>query len=375
MSHEYYRARGVRVRTGLFVIVGALLMLATLVVWAHRRDLFASTTEFWVLLPEAGAFGIEDGTEVQIFGIVIGSVVDTKPEAGRIRARVSVETEYMTFLGTDTPAVIKRQFGVAGDPFIEFSRKTTDEQALKADDEITAAPLEELPAMIERLLGDIRGQAVPALEDLRGTVRDYGGLARSLQDPTGNLQTLLANLVETTQAIKEGRGTVGRLLSDRELGDQIVSVVNAAASTVKQADLTLQEVRGILADVKLGTEQLVTVTETVAVAAGSVSRSAKTVETELQSLPGTIAGIQELIGQLKGILQNVDAATKELPDMARTVSGEVRAMPGFVVSTQKTVREIERLVAALQRHWLISGYVATDRGGLLPSGSVPDPRR
>lgn len=71
--------------------------------------------------------------------------------------------------------------------------------------------------------------------------------------------------------------------------------------------------------------------------------------------------IRRAVAELEAILADVRKATAELPAMARDVQGEVAQIPGTVQQAQESLREAERLIEGLQRHWLIRKYIEPDR--------------
>lgn len=80
----------------------------------------------------------------------------------------------------------------------------------------------------------------------------------------------------------------------------------------------------------------------------------------LVSDEATAQKIEALIDQVQAIMTDIKGATVELPPMARTVNTEVQTIPGTVLMTQETLRETERLIEALQRHWLLRKYVTPE---------------
>jgi hypothetical protein len=49
--------------------------------------------------------------------------------------------------------------------------------------------------------------------------------------------------------------------------------------------------------------------------------------------------------------------TARLPEITDAVADEARDLPGLVQQTQTSMRELERLIEAMQRHWLLRKYV------------------
>ena len=54
---------------------------------------------------------------------------------------------------------------------------------------------------------------------------------------------------------------------------------------------------------------------------------------------------------------NLELASTHLPAISTALDREAKDLPGLVLQTQTSMRELERLLAALQRHWLLRKYV------------------
>jgi len=70
-----------------------------------------------------------------------------------------------------------------------------------------------------------------------------------------------------------------------------------------------------------------------------------------------LARANETMSQLQGVVTNLNVAAARLPDITGAVADEAKDLPGLVRQTQTSMRELERLVEALQRHWLLRKYV------------------
>ena len=64
-----------------------------------------------------------------------------------------------------------------------------------------------------------------------------------------------------------------------------------------------------------------------------------------------------------------------LPEITGAVADEAKDLPGLVRQTQTSMRELERLVEAMQRTWLLRKYVNQTNpppSHPLPETAVPD---
>jgi hypothetical protein len=60
---------------------------------------------------------------------------------------------------------------------------------------------------------------------------------------------------------------------------------------------------------------------------------------------------------LNAAVTNIQAGSARLPEIADAVADETKDLPGLVHQTQVSMVELERLIEALQRHWLVRKYV------------------
>ena len=54
---------------------------------------------------------------------------------------------------------------------------------------------------------------------------------------------------------------------------------------------------------------------------------------------------------------NLHRASTNLPAISDAIGAEAKDLPGLVLQTQTSMRELERLIEAMQRHWLLRKYV------------------
>jgi hypothetical protein len=95
-----------------------------------------------------------------------------------------------------------------------------------------------------------------------------------------------------------------------------------------------------------------------------------------------LARANEAMGELRGVVTNLNVAvlnvqsgTVRLPEITEAVANEAKDLPGLVQQTQTSMRELERLIEAMQHHWLLRKYVNPTNPPpsqpLLPSGESP----
>lgn len=67
--------------------------------------------------------------------------------------------------------------------------------------------------------------------------------------------------------------------------------------------------------------------------------------------------IQDVTTNLNGAVRNVQSGTARLPEITGSVADGTKDLPGLVRQKQTSMREVERLVEAMQKTWLLRKYV------------------
>lgn len=291
---QRFHFRYVNKLVGAFVLLALLLLVAGIFFTARSQGWFAPRYRFELLLPEKGTSGLSVGNEVFILGQSVGNVEDLRVAAdGRMRARVRIKGDFQQFVRMDSMATIKKTFGVAGDSFVEVS-KGTGRLLPEREPMIAARSSDELPNMMERVLEELRHEVVPVLKKASAGFEEWTKVGQDLRGVTVGWRQFGERLDRLAAGLEQGKGTAGALLSNTALLDETRQVVARA------------------------------------------NRS---------------------IDELNVILKHLEKGTARVPEITGKLGGEARDLPGTVLQAQKTMYEMERLVEALQRHWLVRKYV------------------
>jgi len=71
----------------------------------------------------------------------------------------------------------------------------------------------------------------------------------------------------------------------------------------------------------------------------------------------SVDDLQVTLTNLQQASGNLQLASTNLPAITEAFRNETKDLPGLVLQTQTSMRELERLIEAMQRHWLVRKYL------------------
>ena len=315
---ERFKFRHVKAITGTFVLV-VLLVLIAAVVWTGRSQRwFKGNVTLRIVLPEAGAAGIRQGSEVYFLGTLMGTVSDVSVDpAGRMEAQVNMRRDFFLFVRADSSAVVKRKFGVVGDAYFEITRGHGQPLPEK---NARIVCNEQLASALETAVEEIRREAVPVLNKLGAGLDTWTVLGSNLITSRERLDQLIVRVDSLATDLQQGKGTAGKLLTDTAVADE-------AETLLVRANEVMGELQGVVTNLSIA-------------------------------------------------VKSVQNGTAHLPEITDAVASEAKDLPGLVLQTQVSMRELERLIESMQRHWLLRKYVnKTSPPPLRPLPPNEEPRK
>ena len=249
---------------GLFVIGGILLFAAGLFLIGDRRMLFTDTFHVYAEFKQVAA--LDAGAKVRVAGVDAGEVEEIRVPpgpSGRFKVRMRVRSDLNPLIRTDSIASIQND-GLVGNKFVQIQTGTdaapqvTDQGTILSREPFDIADLmltmSETLGTVNKMLVEVQQGVDQALSAVTATASDAQGL---MKDMGGEVRTLLtaANRVSAdvntiVAQVRQGRGSLGKLLSDDSLYANVQAMsadAQKAVATVRQAS---EEARAAIADLR-----------------------------------------------------------------------------------------------------------------------------
>ncbi|MGH7616735.1 MAG: MlaD family protein [Gemmatimonadaceae bacterium] len=223
------------------VILMALTVLAVAVYkLGQAANLFARRYELLLLVPNVS--GLRDGGAVFVAGQLAGTInsIEFLPVSNdtmrHLRVRMALDAGLQAQVRGDSKAKV-RTMGLLGDKVIDISIGTPRFQPLHPGDTLPLAPSLDYEAVL--------AQAAGAVSDMVGLTHDLRQITGGLIDGRGTIGQLMTNRSLYDQLLRTlGRantmlasfenpnGSFGRMLNDPTLYEKFVAVIGSADSLV-----------------------------------------------------------------------------------------------------------------------------------------------
>lgn len=254
---------------GAFVLFAFVLLIAAFFLAGRTQGWFEGRYELTARfvdtdgsLSEEGTFGLQEGSLVTIMNTPAGRIERIMPTAsGHMEATLSLQNRFRPFVREDSPATVRRKWGLAGDAVLEISPGRGI--PLEPESILYCSRDTELMETAQSVLTDLQGKFLPVLDQTYMLASNLnriavsvdqgnGTVARLLHDPalplalSNNLahaEKLLLNLNRISTGLAAGEGLAGDLLTGERLLHEWLALLNHTQQTLQEGEAALREIR------------------------------------------------------------------------------------------------------------------------------------
>jgi phospholipid/cholesterol/gamma-HCH transport system substrate-binding protein len=248
-------------KVGIFA-AAALVVIAWATVRVSDKGLFGGGS-YRVTVVLDSAEGLTLKTPVEVAGIQVGHVEKLDLEDGR-RARADLRIDKRVVLGQDAVAQVRTK-GFLGETYIELKPGDPSAGTIEGGGRITAtnpyvdlgqiaSDVKEITESLKKMVADEQGPVNRVLKNMEtftkklseitvqnhesvnqivANLRNFSSdLQEVMADRKESLKDTMARLNSITRKVDEGRGTIGRLVNDGELADNINEAARGVSETI-----------------------------------------------------------------------------------------------------------------------------------------------
>lgn len=238
----------IEVKVGFFVTIGVILVMVGILLLGSTNSIFSKKITYSLHLNNVE--GLMSGSKVLLGGIQIGTVkkVVFDDSTRDIRIDLDVTSETANHIKKDADAEIATM-GMLGDKYISINTGSNDAPTLPAGSDIPIRPsaglnqflsqsdqivarLNSITLSFDRILKDFEssGRSEKFFQGISSTAKNMASATEKLDKQMDDLKLkkIMKNLESITEKVNNGSGTVGALINDPGLYDNVKSLIGQA---------------------------------------------------------------------------------------------------------------------------------------------------
>jgi len=263
---------------GVFVVGGLLLFTVGLFMIGDRQMAFAK--KFRIYTEFKKITGLQPGAIIRVSGAKAGAIKQIDPPntpGGKFRVQLEITEDLHQLVRMDSLASIETE-GLVGGSYLGVSAGSDKSPSAQPEATIPSKePFEigdlmqqmsDTVAKVNEIIDEMRDDVQRAVVAIADTAADANAIITAVGPDVKALTTAAARITtdaaRIAESIRNGEGTIGKLLNDDELyrrvssiSKQVEEIATSARQVIEQARNTLQNlqskdgpVQGVAADVK-----------------------------------------------------------------------------------------------------------------------------
>ena len=306
-----------KVKVGIFVIVGTALLVGILYYIGKQQNLFGKNIQLYAVFENVN--GLQIGNNVRYSGINVGTVSKIEmTEVGKITIEMNIGSETTAFIKKDAIASVASD-GLVGSMVVNIvPGKDQKSGVVVSGDTIQSKGQKGTDAMLE-----------------------------TLNTTNENAALLSADLLKITHEILQGKGTLGTLVNDTTLAENIKQTVVELRKTSEETRLAIAKINQIISKINYD--------ESAAAVILSDTAAANQVKNIFNKLEKSSVDIKEVTANLNEYLKEIKEGKGALNHITQDESF-VREIDSTMVNIREAAEKLNENMEALKHNFLFKGY-------------------
>ncbi len=286
------KTTGQKIQLGLFVIIGLLLFVLAVYFIGDKQKMFGKTSHLTAVFTNVN--GLQLGNNVRYSGVNVGTVRDIEMiNDTTIKVVMLIDKTIFSYIKKNAVATIGSD-GLVGNRIINIMPEKEDSPSVQAGDEIKS---------VKKINPD--------------------DMLNTLDITNKNAALLTIDLLKITNQINKGKGTIGLLIKDSIVANEIKTTISNLKQTSKGTDKLIRKVNQILMDLDQKNNLIGILRDTVVA----------------HKIKHTIININQLATKTNTIAQHLDATLLNI--------NEGKGVINYLSNNPKLVQKIDSTMTNL----------------------------
>lgn len=306
-----------KVKVGIFVVVGTVILVLALYFIGSRQHLFSKTIHLYAVFENVS--GLQLGNNVRYSGINVGTVTKIEmKEIGKITVEMSVEEKSSYFIKKDAIASISSD-GLVGSMVVNI-----------------------VPGSEQKGANVASGDFILSYNSV-----STDEMLKTLNKTNENAVLLSSDLLKITHQILEGEGTLGALLNDPLMADNIRKTALELKKTSEGANLAVSNINQIISKINYD--------ESAAAVLLSNPETADQVKTVFNNLEKSSNDINVVTQNLEEYIQEIKSGKGAVNHLTQD-EDFVKDLDATMIQIKEASEKLNENMEALKHNFLFRGY-------------------
>lgn len=235
-------------RLGIFIFLGTILLVLAIFLLGSKEKLFTSTIEIKAYFNQIE--GLKSGAPVRLSGYDIGSVSSVSfanDASAKVEVKMRIVNELKHLIKFDSEASIETE-GLVGKKIVAITPGSSDAAEVTNGGVIKSKTPMNIAKIIEEtesVMGYMKDLTKDFSEIFAKVNQGKGSIGKLVND-----EQLYKSAVNVTQSADKSMNTITKRLD--EISDIIVNTSGSLKSIVANVDVTINDLRNILSNIKNG---------------------------------------------------------------------------------------------------------------------------
>jgi len=356
------RATSREATVGAFLALALIVLAAGIMAVGGESRLFSRKASYRVVFPATD--GLIVGSPVKMGGVQVGTVtrlsLPTDPGAQGVEVSLGIQRIYESRVRQGSEASQKFLQYLSGEKYVELTPGDPNQAPIPEGELLPSSKGSRLFEQSEDIADNLNAITISLKGILEPLQKGEGLLGQVIQNPEfgrqgmAKIEATLDDIKEITQRLKDGRGTVGRLLTDEGLASRLDDL-GAAIKDMSTLMASMAKGEGAIGSLtKPGGDAQVAIAD-LKEAAGSLKRAAARLDSKdglFGKLLNDDAYSNQLASGLQSVVTDLAAITKKINEGQGTL--------GALVNDRTLYDSAEDVIAGVNdskfARWMLRHY-------------------
>jgi phospholipid/cholesterol/gamma-HCH transport system substrate-binding protein len=311
---------------GAFMVIIVALLLGVVVMIGRAKDWFRPYVTYYTVFDEA--YNLSRDARVKLFTVDVGKVRNVDLEGDKVRVELAILKDYAARIKRDSVATVESPT-VIGSEYVSIKPGTLEAPPIFEGGTIPSQPKKSIADLMAEF--EVEKTAKMVIKSIQAIT----AIVEQLRDPKGALfraldstAQSLAHIEAVTQGIRNGEGSLGRLMRGDELLQKVYAQLDHVDVILKKLEHTTGTAQSVSQHVQYASERA----------------------------PEIMDELKASLITIKQILTNIEKGSRDIPAVTESTKRGIQEM-------REGVQEIDRVVKALQQNFFIRQHLDSDPKG------------